>query len=380
MADRPSDPVAESVTWPATTTVEAVQEQFPQLVITKAVHRHIEFADQAILETGESRRASVFGDKTQIDPSYPSPPSVEGPLPSDAEPLAAPAPTTIPVEKKVYEYTRCSDCEPSNPDYEGCNHPEDLPNSLSGPFRQQPSVYNSSGQKLISFRNPQLKLNMLRTGALSALLTENLDDAVKGIFVSTVGGNIIAKDAVTSNRKVKRACALGALTWRVNRSLALGDDPTQIARVQSLKTMNTEVTSTNMLKSMIVELEGEMVAIEYVKEGLLVGVFGEKIKKMVDTKVDDTGKVDAGKAEIGRVDGAGKADGAGEAGEVDTGGNDMSTKSSPSHSEASESGGATNDEGESEWHDIKVKAEATAEYLKDELHNFKMPAGLEGLE
>ncbi|MCJ1420870.1 hypothetical protein MMC32_007229 [Xylographa parallela] len=386
MSDRPSDPAAESVTWPATTTVQAVQEQFPQLVITKAVHRHIEFADQAILETGESRRTSVFGDKTQIDRSHPSPPSTEGPLPSGVGPLAASATTTLPVEKKIYEYTRCSDCEPSNPDYEGCNHPEDLPNTLPGPFRHTPLIYNSLGQRLISYHSPELKLNMLRTGALSALFTENLDDGVKGIFVSTVGGNIIAKDAVTSNRKVKRACALGALTWRVNRSLALGDDPTQIARVQSLKTMNTEVTSANMLKSIVVDLEGEMVAIEYIKEGLLVGVFGQKMKKKVDTKVDNTGKIDAGKAENERVDDVGEADGVGDAeeadnnGEADTGGNDMSRKTSLSHSEASELGGDTNDKGESEWHDIKVKAEATAEYLRDELHDFKMPAGLEGLE
>ena len=156
--------------------------------------------------------------------------------------------------------------------------------------------------------------------------------------------------------------------------------------MQSLKTINTEVTSANMLKSIVVNLEGEMVAIEYIKEGLLVGVFGEKMKKKVDMKVDDTRKIDAGKAETGRVNDAGVANGAGDAGETDNygqaniGGNDMSTKSSPSHSELSESGGDTNDEVESEWHDIKVKAEATAEYLRDELHDFKMPAGLEGLE
>ncbi|MCJ1380061.1 hypothetical protein MMC17_003164 [Xylographa soralifera] len=379
-------PVIESVTWPATTTVQAVQEQFPQLVITKAVHRHVEFAEQAILELGESRRVSVFGYKSQIDPLCPSSPTAAKPHPSGAEPPDTPAPTAIPVEKKVYEYNRCSDCERSNPNYEGCNHPEDLPNTLLSPFRQTPPSYNPFGQRLNFLRNPQLKLNMLRTGALSALFTDNLDDAVKGIFVSTLGGNIIAKDAVTSNPKVKRACALGALTWRVNRSLALGDDPTQTARMQSLKTMNTEVTSTNRLKSMIVDLEGEMVAIEYVKEGLLVGVIGEKINKKVETNVDDTGKIGTGKADTERGDEAGEADGAGDAGKADSNGDAdvagkaTSTKSLQSQGDINESGGDTNEEGKPEWQDIKNKAEATAEYLRDELHSFKMPAGLEGLE
>ena len=156
--------------------------------------------------------------------------------------------------------------------------------------------------------------------------------------------------------------------------------------MQSLITMNTEVTATNRLKSMIVDLEGEMVAIEYVKEGLLVGVFGEKIKKKVDTKVDDGAKVDTRKADTQRVDDAGEADSGGEAGEADDNGDansaesDISTQSPQSQGEMNGSGGDTATEGEFEWHDIKVKAEATAEYLRGELQNFKMPAGLEGFE
>ncbi|MCJ1282450.1 hypothetical protein MMC26_001773 [Xylographa opegraphella] len=376
-------PLVASVTWPATTTVQVVQEQFPQLVITKTVHRQVEFADQAILKPDESHRVSTFGDRAQIKPLCSSPPSTGKSSSQGEELLRTPAPTTIQVENQLYEYTRCSDCERSNPDYEGCNHPEDLPNTLSCPSQATLSSNNPLGQELIFFRTTQLKLNMLRTGALSALFTENLDHVAKGIFITTVGGNIIAKDAVTPNRKVKRACALGALTWRVNRSLALGDDPAQHARVQSLKTMNTEVTTTNMLKSMVVDLEGEMVAIEYIKEGLLVGVFGEKIEKKVDTKADDTGKLDAGKADTERVDDPKEDDAAEDVGpnaDIDTAGSDMSTKSPQNQSEARPTGGDTGDEGEPEWHDIKVKAEATAEYLRDELRDFKMPAGLEGFE
>ena len=200
-----------------------------------------------------------------------------------------------------------------------------------------------------------------------------------------MGGNIIAKDAVTPNRKIKRACALGALTWRVNRSLALGDDPTQVARVQSLRTMDTEVTTTNWFKSMVVDLEGEMVAVEFIKEGLLIGVFGEKIKKKVVTKVDETGNTDVDN-QSGRVDDSGEAVDAGDianandTGDADAAEDDMSTKSSQTRGETNEHEENIGEEGEPEWHDIKVKAEAMAEYLRDELRDFKMPASLEGLE
>ncbi|MCJ1403794.1 hypothetical protein MMC11_007017 [Xylographa trunciseda] len=368
--------VAQSTAWTVVTTVQAVQEQFPRLVITQATPRHVEFADQVSLKLGESPRTSVFGDSTQVDPSYSGPPGPEDPLPSVSKPSSAPALAPAPTEKKVHEYTHCSECEPSSPDYEGCDHPEDLPNTLTDPFKPTSPPYNSLDRSLRFVGDPQLRLKMLRTGALSALFTDNLDEAVKGIFISTLGGNIIAKDAVMSNLKVKRACALGALTWRVNRSLALGEDSAQIARVQSLKTMNTEVTSTNRLKSMVVDLEGEMVAFEYIKEGLLVGVFGEKVEVKVDTKVNDAGKAD----DDGEADDAEDAVNANSNGNADSAEQDTSMKSSQSQDESSESERGISDEGEPKWKDIKDKAAATAEYLRDELQNFKMPAGLEGLE
>ncbi|MCJ1387621.1 hypothetical protein MMC18_000464 [Xylographa bjoerkii] len=377
-------PGATPVTWSVVSTVQAVQEQFSRLVITRATARHVEFAERTSLGPGESRRVSIFGNRTQLGPSYTGQPSAGTLLASIVEPPAATAPTPRSVEKKTYEFTCCSECEPSSPEYEGCNHPEDLSSILTGPFGLILSTCNSLSQSLNSSGGSQVKPNMLRMGALSALFTDNLDEAVKGIFVSTLGGNIIAKDAVTSNSKVKRACALGALTWRVNCSLALGDDPAQIPRVPLLRTINTEVTSTNQLKSMIVDLEREMVAFEHVKEGLLVGVFGEKIEKKLETKVDDA-KVDTGKAGTGEADEAGETDAVGDAGKAnsngntDTTGKDTSTKNLRNRDEANESGGDTGNEGEPMWKDIKDKAEATAEYLRDELHNFRMPAGWEGL-
>ena len=169
--------------------------------------------------------------------------------------------------------------------------------------------------------------------------------------------------------KIKRACALGALTWRVNRSLALGNDPAKNARVQSLHTFKTEFTSTNKLKSMIVEMEGCILAFEYVQEGLLVGVCGGKSGHEIETKTDDLVKANKVK----------NVDNSGDAGKGDAEGA-PSTKGSQSGDKADEEGGDNGEGQEPKWKAIEDKASAMAAHLRKELNGFKMPAGLQGLE
>ncbi|MCJ1478374.1 hypothetical protein MMC13_007054 [Lambiella insularis] len=172
---------------------------------------------------------------------------------------------------------------------------------------------------------------MLRAWALNDLFTENTDEIAKGIILTTVGGNLGSKDAVTSNLKAKRASALGSLTWRVNCALALGSDSAGIARVKPLPTIKVHAHE-NELKSIVADLDGEALAFAYVHEGLLVGIFGGKVDGMKEKKDEDEQEEVEEEAEEGVQE---------------------------------------------RWSNLEWKAAAMADHLRTELRDFKMPTGLD---
>ena len=68
---------------------------------------------------------------------------------------------------------------------------------------------------------------------------------------------------------------MGALTWRFHSAVSIGADPSKVCRVRPLKTIKlVQATDNKQYKSIIVDLDGQAVALEYVKEYLLLGVLG----------------------------------------------------------------------------------------------------------
>ena len=186
--------VIKSVVWSAAVTVKAIQDYFPRLVITRTTPRHVEFEDPASCEASESRKDVVFGESTRIDPSYTESASASNCVKTVTETPGTAKPTSVSVDEKIYEYTRCIECKISRSDGEGCNHLESHPEILTGPIRTKEFTYSSPNNAFNFLSPPKAKLKMLRTGALSALFTENRDEATKGIlYVLTYYGSATKK-------------------------------------------------------------------------------------------------------------------------------------------------------------------------------------------
>ncbi|MCJ1406285.1 hypothetical protein MMC19_000350 [Ptychographa xylographoides] len=259
---------------------------------------------------------------------------------------------------------------------------------------------------------------MLRTWALQALFDENLDkQAATGIFLTTLGGNVAAKDSKTPNAKTKHASALGALSWRIQAALLTGNSPAKTARVQPLQTLHL-THSNGVLKSLVVLLDGEALAVEYVLEGLLVGVLCGAVKaeqqpkeqkkekqksKKVGVMEGVHGHVEGG--EDGRVQGGVEGtpgddgdeahdedeDKDGEEINDDTAGEEVDEEEEEEEEEEGEEDEEDEEVDEEEdeedeeeekeeedmWKTVEVKASAMALYLRRELKDFRMPAGLE---
>ena len=146
--------------------------------------------------------------------------------------------------------------------------------------------------------------------------------------LNTVGGNLIAKDKTISNAKAVRASTLGALTWRLNVALLSGEDLTEATLGKALPVLKKTIKNDGKtLGSLVLDSEGELLAIAYVREKLMVGMFGEGVE---------------GKEE---EEGEREEDGAGEAVVAQVA--------------------------------LTTKLLAMVEYLVEELKDFKMPAGME---
>ena len=97
-------------------------------------------------------------------------------------------------EAREFEFRHCNECEDGNPDYKGCNHPDDpasfspLPadNTLFDPYAISTTTVVLHDHA--RFDRPLYLLDfyeMIRTHALAALFTENLEkdsDTVNGIL------------------------------------------------------------------------------------------------------------------------------------------------------------------------------------------------------
>lgn len=101
---------------------------------------------------------------------------------------------TLNLEPRGFEFRHCNECEDGNPNYKGCNHPED-PSGFS-PLPENNTVfdpYTISTTVVVlhdhtRFDRPLHLLDfydMIRTHALAALFTENVEkdgDTVTGIL------------------------------------------------------------------------------------------------------------------------------------------------------------------------------------------------------
>lgn len=116
-----------------------------------------------------------------------------------------------------------------------------------------------------------------------------------------------------------------------------GEDPSKVARIQPLKTLRQAAApGAQNLKRMVFDFGGQAVALEYIRQGLLVGVFGPRL---VREEVEGEGEEDAGGGE-----------------------------------EEAEGG---EEEVEGKIWAAQRKAAAMAEHLREELREFRMPVEME---
>ena len=133
----------------------------------------------------------------------------------------------------------------------------------------------------------------------------------------------------------------------MNTAIMRGEDPSRAARTQSPKTLKqVEKKDQRSLKTLVFELDSHAIALECVREGLLAGVCGFKMGE---------GGEGNGKEAALEEDGE---DGEETEGEED----------------------GRDDESDAEEKKMSVleeKAEALAEYLREELKHFRIPSSVE---
>lgn len=98
-------------------------------------------------------------------------------LPARSRSFPAPNPFAKPGFCREFEYTNCNECQDRNPNYIGCNHPDDPPNA---PVPQP--LYLGAVLAQAQQTTPAPGLRMLRVSALKALFEENLNEHVNGML------------------------------------------------------------------------------------------------------------------------------------------------------------------------------------------------------
>ena len=162
-------------------------------------------------------------------------------------------------------------------------------------------------------------------------LTQSIWDSL-----CTMRGDLVGKAVSTDGTISKRASVLGALTWRYHSAKLTGTDPSKACRVHPLKTIKFErAAEANQYKSMVVELNGQAIALEVVKDSLLVGVQGFDVGEYAE---EQNGAADTTEEEDGE--------------EVVSGNGSLAA---------------------SKMRALELKADGMAEYLRGELKEFVMP-------
>ena len=145
----------------------------------------------------------------------------------------------------------------------------------------------------------------------------------------------------------KKASVLGALTWRHHAAIARGET-VGAARSELLPVLLEDTDGSEGLKGLVVELEpGQECAFEYIREGLLVGTLGGRSPQAQQAydieEVEDS--------------------------------EDMEPRNGAS--EQQQQPREPDEERQRRIKALLLKADAMAEYLRDELKDFMMPADLE---
>lgn len=155
-------------------------------------------------------------------------------------------------------------------------------------------------------------------------------------------GNSAGPPAQT--KLVKRACALGGLTWRIHALPRGGEgaEPAPSTAAEPLRVVRVN-EGPGTLTIMVVEIDGRACAFEYVRETLMVGVFGPE-RGAAAEKEEEEGPAGDGE-EADAEEGAAAAERA---------------------------EGARREEDEM-IRKLMVKAGAMAGYMREELKEFKMP-------
>jgi hypothetical protein len=211
---------------------------------------------------------------------------------------------------------------------------------------------------------------------------DHIPPSNKQLSVTSTGGNLCGKDSRLPNTIAKRACILSALTWRAQAAILRGDDTKALAKIEPLKVLHEEVDEDEEegereLKTLGVEFDGRMVVLEYVKPGLMVGVFGDEIAK------EEPEGTNGHDEEHGNGTKPSEDD---ESEYHDETRNEEDDRSEVDVAKDQESNGSTSgstkdhhstQESKRKLRVLRLKAFALAEYLAEELKHFTMPEDLE---
>ena len=192
--------------------------------------------------------------------------------------------------------------------------------------------------------------------------------------VSTTAGTILSTSLTVDASITRRASALGCLTWRVNHAISTGGDVKAVRYVSPLETVSTSVFSdeddedaTGLKKQIVLLEDGRPIAMQWVKEGVVVGAIGPA-KEEINPSEGKTATPE-GSSEEAAITGEVHGESASEEGKSET--------AEPSKAVAGEK------RQKERQYDVKadqrlleLKVEAMAEFLQKELREFEVPAGV----
>ena len=149
----------------------------------------------------------------------------------------------------------------------------------------------------------------------------------------------MGKDSLSLPSTTKRAAALGAaVTWCLKVDRLRNGGSISASNIKPLATLQETISPSDPrdIKSMIVDLDGQAVALEYVRENLLVGILGFMIEESTEQEESEEEEGSEGKGK-----------------EVGKGGN-----------------------WEKNLRDLEKTCTAMAQHLRVELKDFKMPEAM----
>jgi hypothetical protein len=224
---------------------------------------------------------------------------------------------------------------------------------------------------------------MLRAYALADLFSANLAEPIFGIFLTTTSGHLCgysppANASAPSPASMRKLAVLCALTWRVHsagfarsnlsrsastQNSASTDDlaaqAAKSARIRPLPILGQTLDDQGTLSGFAAKGEDRVVSLGFVGEGLLVGVVGAEMASAAhgNHSVRST------------VERSAESD------------DDEASDAGTEHEDTGHSAQDLAWKAEQEARDLGtilgVKADALAEFLREELGGFKMPKELE---